>query len=80
MTHNPMSTRKYLIFSYMHMYMHTHVHISIYRGAYMGNHAYSLVIGRKSTETMHIHLLSDGNQRGVLKILKILKRGRLGLS
>ena len=46
----------------------------------MGNHAYSLVIGRKSTETMHIHLLSDGNQRGVLEILKILKRGRLWLS
>ena len=66
MTHNPMSTRKYLIFSYMLMYMHTHVHISIYiyigGGAYMRNHAYSLVIGRKSTETMHIHLLSDGNR------------------
>ena len=58
MTHNSMSTRKYLIFSYMH----THIHISIYRGAYMEGYAYSLVIGRKSTETMHIHLLSDGNQ------------------
>ena len=64
MTHNPMSTRKYLIFSYMHMYMHTHVHISIYigGGVYMGGYAYSLVIGWKSTETMHIHLLSDGNR------------------
>lgn len=64
MTHNSMSTRKYPRFSYMLMYMHTHVHISIYRGggAYMGNHAYSLVIGRKSTETMHIHLPSDGNR------------------
>ena len=63
MTHNPMSTRKYPRFSYMLMYMHTHVHISIYiGGVYMGNHAYSLVIGRKSTETMHIHLLSDGNR------------------
>lgn len=65
MTHNPMSTRKYLRFSHMHMYMHTHVHISIYiyiGGAYMGNHAYSLVIGRKLTETMHIPILSDGNR------------------
>ena len=63
MTHNPMSTRKYLIFSYILMYMHTHVHISIYRGAYMEGYAYSLVIGRKLTETMHIPLLSDGNRR-----------------
>ena len=65
MTHNPMSTRKYLRFSYMHMYMHTHVHISIYIyiGAYMGNHAYSLVIGRKSSLDTHIPILSDGNQR-----------------
>ena len=56
------------------------MYIYLYIGAYMGNHAYSLVIGRKSTETMHIPLLSDGNQRGVLKILKILKRGRLWVS
>lgn len=63
MTHNPMSTRKYLRFSHMHMYMHTHVHISIYiGGCNMGNHAYSLAIRRKSTETMHIPILSDGNR------------------
>ena len=59
----------------MHMYMHTHVHISIYRGAYMGNHAYSLVIGRKSTETMHIPILSDGN-RGSSKNPNIPKEGK----
>ena len=51
------------------------MYIYTYIGAYMGNHAYSLVIGRKSSLDTHIHLLSDGN-RGSSKNPKNSKEGR----